>query len=449
MSKVKRIKNVLQEYSLPLIIGVVAGLVVANWNEHVYHSLVHYMPFGGDPNGDHPINLHFLINDIFMVFFFGIAAKEITESVLPGGALNPPSKAVNPLLGTLGGVVGPVVFFFIFATFFMDINTSEQSVFSSILQSMTPGVKAVDMPEGTAVLRGWGIPTATDIALAWLVARLVFGNGHAAVGFLLLLAVADDAIGLGIIAIFYPTAPPAPQWLGLVALGMLIAYGLNKKKVQSWYPYIFIAGTISWFGLFNAHLHPALALVPIVPFLPGPEHDLGLYAEEAHEDEHGNEVEHHHHDHSPLENFEHSLKGFVDFGLFFFAFANAGVKLDTIGPITTVIFLALLVGKTVGIAAFSFLGTKIGFPLPDGMKFKHLVVAGVVAGLGLTVALFVTGQAYPTGNVLEFQGPAKMGAVFSAGIGVVAIYLGKMLKVHERYQNKPSQIEMPNQAEEV
>ena len=141
---------------------------------------------------------------------------------------------------------------------------------------MTPGVKAVDMPEGTAVLRGWGIPTATDIALAWLVARLVFGNGHAAVGFLLLLAVADDAIGLGIIAIFYPTAPPAPQWLGLVALGMLIAYGLNKKKVQSWYPYIFIAGTISWFGLFNAHLHPALALVPIVPFLPGPERDLGL-----------------------------------------------------------------------------------------------------------------------------------------------------------------------------
>src|SRR5699024_1541828 len=115
---------------------------------------------------------HWLVNDIFMVFFFGIAAVEIVEAMLPGGALNPPSKAVNPLFGTLGGVLGPVAVYF-------------------ALSYMIGG----DQTE--AINKGWGIPTATDIALAWLVARVVFGESHPAVNFLLLLAVADDAIGLG------------------------------------------------------------------------------------------------------------------------------------------------------------------------------------------------------------------------------------------------------------
>ena len=96
--------------------------------------------------------------------------------------------------------------------------------------------------------RGWGVPTATDIALAWLVARAVFGKGHAAVNYLLLLAVADDAIGLGIIAIFYgdPAHPAQPQWLLLVALAMGAAFAMRKANVRSWVPYVFIAGTISW-----------------------------------------------------------------------------------------------------------------------------------------------------------------------------------------------------------
>jgi NhaA family Na+:H+ antiporter len=119
----------------------------------------------------------------------------------------------------------------------------------------------------------------------------------------------------------------------------------------------------------------------------------------------------------------------VDFGLFFFAFANAGVELSSMGTITWVILAALLIGKTVGITFFALMGSLMGFPLPEGMKIKHLVVAGVVAGLGLTVALFVTGEAYPGDN--PFQGPAKMGAVFSAGAAFLAIALGKVLGVHE------------------
>jgi len=238
--------------------------------------------------------------------------------------------------------------------------------------------------------------------------------------------VADDAIGLGIIAVFYgdPTNPAKPEFLGLVALGMAVAYFMRRKNIQSWIPYIAIAGPISWCGLMLAHLHPALALVPIVPFLPGPKRDTGLFIEQDEVDQaqaagHGEP-----HDHSPLHEFEHQLKGFVDFGLFFFAFANAGVELAGIGPLTWIILGALVVGKTVGVAFFGILGQVIGFPLPKGMTIKDLTMAGFIAALGLTVALFVAGAAF-TDPVL--QGQAKMGALFSGFVGLAAILLGKAL----------------------
>ncbi|MEO1268973.1 MAG: Na+/H+ antiporter NhaA, partial [Myxococcota bacterium] len=276
--------------------------------------------------------------------------------------------------------------------------------------------------QADTVANGWGIPTATDIALAWLVARLVFGKDHPAVNFLLLLAVADDALGLGIIAIFYPDPahPVHPEWLGLVAVAMGLAYAMRRMDVRSWVPYVVFAGALSWIGLLMASLHPALTLVPIVPFMPGPKHDLGLYTESEN---------HHDHGHSPLEQFEHQLKLPVDLGLFFFAFANAGVAFGSINAVTWIVLASLVVGKTIGITAFSTFAERIGFPLPEGMSTRHLVVAGLVAGLGLTVALFVSGEAYSASG--PFQGPAKMGAVLSAGVAFLAFAVGRALQVHK------------------
>jgi len=133
------------------------------------------------------------------------------------------------------------------------------------------------------VLSGWGVPTATDISLAWMVAVLVFGLGHNAIGFLLLLAVVDDGIGLVIIAVFYPDPqnPVQGQYLPLIPLGMLVAYGLRRLQVKSWVWYVALAGPPSWFGFLLSHVHPALALVPIVPFLPS-THD----GESDHDSEH-------------------------------------------------------------------------------------------------------------------------------------------------------------------
>jgi NhaA family Na+:H+ antiporter len=412
MSQLKKTINLLQEFSLPLIIGVIVALVAANVNYDAYHHIVDFKVFGDgfEVHPGEPLTLHFLINDIFMVFFFGIAAKEITEACLPGGDLNPPSKAINPLLGTIGGVLGPVGVYF-GLTYLVYAGHEDFSI----------------------VAHGWGVPTATDIALAWLVARMVFGNKHPAVNFLLLLAVADDAIGLGIIAIVYgdPNLPAAPEYLLYFAVpGMAVAFILRHFKVKAWLPYILFGGLLSWWGFFSAHLHPALALVPIVPFLPGPERDTGLFAAEDEVDQQ-HAAGNHDHSHSPLHNFEHNLKLPVDLGLFFFAFANAGVVFSSINEVTWIILASLIVGKVLGITVFSAAGAKLGFPLPTGMGMKELVLAGVIAGLGLTVALFVAGEAFGTPAAANYLGPAKMGAVFSAGAALLAIVLGKVLKIQK------------------
>ena len=376
---------ILQEFSIPLITGVVLAVIWANLDPAAYARTLH-QPLVGTGH----FNFHFLINDIFMVFFFGIAAKEITEACLPGGALNPLRKAINPLMGTLGGVLGPVGMYLVWA-----LATGDPTI-----------------------VNGWGIPTATDIALAWLVARLVFGAKHPAVSFLLLLAVADDAIGLVIIAVFYPDPahPVAPHYLGLVALAITVAYLLRRRNVQHFAAYLAVPGVLSWSGLFLAHLHPALTLVPIVPFMPSSSRDRGLYADSG-EPTSSTDT---------LNRFEHAFKTFVDFGLLAFGLANAGVQLTAVGNATYAVLIALVVGKTLGIFAFSRVAAAAGFPLPKGMSYRCLFVAGMIAGLGLTVALFVAGVAFTDPSL---QGAAKMGALLSAAIAPIALAAGRILKV--------------------
>lgn len=391
------------ELSMPLILGVVAALIAANVDHHWYHGLVDGS--WGFAILGHDVNLHWFANDIFMVFFFGIAAKEITDAVLPGGALSPFSKAINPLFGTIGGVLGPV----------------------GVYLAMTYMIVPED--QVAAVANGWAVPTATDIALAWLVARLVFGATHPAVSFLLLLAIADDAIGLGIIAVAYPDPEHPVQISGLlwVLAGMVTCFGMRKAGIRSWPLYILVGGGLSWFGLLSAYLHPALALVPIVPFLPKHKPATGLIGE----DEEGASATVEHvaegHGDSPLDDYEHTTKPYVDWGLFLFAFANAGVEFANIGAATWIVLASLVIGKTVGITAFSWVGSKLGFALPEGMELKHLTVAGLVAGLGLTVALFVCGVAFPGNPVLT--GEAKMGALFSIAVFLLAIVIGRAVGI--------------------
>ena len=134
--------------------------------------------------GQHGLTIHFIINDILMALFFAIAAKEVWESLLPGGALSNPRKAATPLLATVGGIVGPALIYLAGCHL-----TGTKETFG----------------------KGWAVPCATDIAFSYLVARMIFGMGHPAIAFLLLLAIADDAAGLLILAVFYPQAPVVPS----------------------------------------------------------------------------------------------------------------------------------------------------------------------------------------------------------------------------------------------
>nr|WP_246525751.1 Na+/H+ antiporter NhaA [Geomobilimonas luticola] len=371
----------LREFSIPLLAGVVVTLVWANLAPEGYHHFNHDRIFG-------LFSVHFIVNDLFMVLFFGIAAAEITQSCLPGGDLHPVRKAINPLLATVGGVVGPVLVYLV-------LN------------------EVIGEP---SLRRGWGIPTATDIALAWLAASLVFGRRHPAISFLLLLAIADDAIGLAIIALFYPdpTVPAAPQWLVLVLIGMGAAALLRRQNVQNYWPYIILGGSLSWAGLFMAHLHPALALVFIVPFLPHPPRETKHVFEE--------DI----HDRSPLAGFEHDWKVTVDFGLFMFGLANSGVQLTSIGHATWLVLASLVIGKTGGIFLMGLIGQRLGYPLPSKIGTKELALVGLIAGVGLTVALFVAGEAF-TDPVI--QGAAKMGALLSGGCALIAIIAGRLMRV--------------------
>lgn len=380
-NRIKKTYNFLQEFSIPLIAGVIYALIWANIAPESYHNFVHNEIIRN-------FSIHFLVNDIFMVFFFAMAAVEITQSLLPGGDLYPLQRAINPIMGTFGGILGPAIVYLLLNHFF-------------------------GSPD---FINGWGIPTATDIALAWLVARLVFGANHPAVSFLLLLAIADDGIGLLIIALFYPNPlnPITPAWLLLTLIGMLIAFSLKKAKIKNYWPYILFGGTLSWFGLYQSGIHSSLALVFIVPFLPHPKKETAhLFEDDSR-------------DYSTLKQFEHDWKIFVDFGLLLFGLANAGVEFSEIHPVTWFVFIALIVGKTSGIFIMSWLSGLLNFPLPEGMNHKDLFVSGLVASIGLTVALFVAGVAFTDSSL---QGAAKMGALLSVLSAVVSFIVSKALGI--------------------
>jgi NhaA family Na+:H+ antiporter len=388
--------NFLREYSIPLLAGVATALAWVNIHPQSYN---HY--------AFEPVwlsaSLKFWVNEIFMVFFFGIAAVEIIDSFLPGGGLNPPRRAVNPLLATLGGVAVPAGLFF--------------------------AVNAVW--GGPELTHGWGITTATDIALAWLVARIIFGKGHPAIAFLLLLAVADDAIGLVIIAFFYrdPNNATVPGWLGLVVLGVLAAWTLRRFRVNNYWPYLLAPGVICWFGLHQAHLHPALALVFVVPFMPHQVKPPGEMPFEQRRDAN-----------SALTRFEHEWKVLVDFGLFFFGLVNAGTEFSAIGPVTWIVLVSLVCGKTFGVLGLGLLGRMMGFALPDGIGVRELLLVGMTAGIGLTVALFVAGAAFTDPAI---EGAAKMGALLSAAAALPAILLGRILRVGVKPSAPSQEMESP------
>jgi NhaA family Na+:H+ antiporter len=411
-----RVWNFVTTYSILLISGALIALVWANINYDSYHHFVEFViwdhaPIGHLHDGHRTLTLHYLINDVAMAFFFAIAAKEVWEAIiLKNGSLRG-KKAATPLFATAGGMLGPIAVYLGLAM---------------LLGSDTYN----------AVANGWAIPTATDIAFSYLVGRMVFGSGHPAVRFLLLLAIADDAAGLIILAIFYPSGDLAPEWLGLSVAAAVIVFllanwlpryldrGNQARPTSTWvrtkltfWPYL-VAACFSWYGFMMAGIHPALGLLPIVPTIPHADRAFGIFSE----------AETYLHD--LLNDIEHGLKYPVEVVLFFFGLLNAGVVFSAIGDPTWLVLAGLVIGKPVGVLLFGIVGAhvlKLG--LPQGMRTVDLFVIGCVSAIGFTVSLFVASVAFDPGPI---QDAAKMGALFSFGAAALSFAAGKLTRVEKQ-----------------
>jgi NhaA family Na+:H+ antiporter len=266
----------------------------------------------------------------------------------------------------------------------------------------------------TELSRGWAIPCATDIAFSAMIARVIFPNGHPAIPFLLLLAIADDALGLMILAVFYPSGPLSVAALALLMTAALfVALWLKRRQVRSFWPYVLVAGSLSWAALYFGGFHPALALVPIVPFMPHAARDLGLF-----DPREVRQVD-------TLNQFEHWWATPVQVVLLLFGLANAGVPFEQAGPGTYFVLAGLLIGKPIGILLFSGAARLAGARLPAGLHLADVVLIGITASIGFTVSLFFATAAFPPGAALA---ETKMGALFSFSAAPLALIASRLLR---------------------
>jgi len=193
------------------------------------------------------------------------------------------------------------------------------------------------------------------------------------------------------------------------------AWWLNRRGTKSFWPYVLVGGGLSWTALFFGGVHPALALVPIIPFMPHENRDLGLFDRREHELT------------DTLNRFGRAWKVPVQFILLLFGLVNAGVTFSSVGMGSWFVLSSLVIGKPLGIVATTFLAVRMGLRAPGGLSYLDTLVLGVAAGIGFTVALFFATAAFPPGAILD---EVKMGALLSFLAAPLAIGIARIVRVN-------------------
>lgn len=361
-----------------LMAAAALALLIANspYAELYFQTLAIYLG---------PLSLGHWINDGLMAVFFLLVGLEIKREFLDGQLATWPRR-ILPGIAALGGMAVPALIYSLF-------NRSQ--------------------PE---LLRGWAIPTATDIAFALGVLSLFGDRVPASLKiFLTALAIIDDLGAVVIIAIFYTADLSLPYLAGAAGVGLLLL-ALNRLRVLRITPYL-ILGIGLWFLVLKSGVHATVAGVVLalaIPLVrsPGTSHDVVA---------------------SPLHRLEHALHLPVALLIVpLFGFANAGVSLAGFGwetltqPLTLGIYVGLVAGKFVGVFGSAWLAIKFKVAeAPALAHTSHLLGIGLLCGIGFTMSLFIGLLAFPERP--DLQDGVKIGILFGTLLatffGSVVLYL--------------------------
>ncbi|MGI9595999.1 MAG: Na+/H+ antiporter NhaA [Acidimicrobiales bacterium] len=328
-------------------------------------------------------SLEHVVNDALMVLFFFVVGLEI-KSELVVGDLREPRVAALPAIAALGGMVVPALVY-------------------------------VAITFGGEGANGWGVPMATDIAFAVGVLALLGPMVPQRLKlFLLTLAIVDDIGAIVVIAVFY-TINIRFDWLSLAIGLVLLIVILTRLKI--WYTPIYVViGIVVWYATFQSGVHATIAGV-VLGLLAPARPLLGPRAFESVEDIFSGDGT----DPNRVLDANWKMKetvsittrmtqlvspwtGFIIVPIF--ALANAGIELSgtaladaMASRVTTGIIAGLLIGKTGGVTLFTYRAVRLNIAsLPHGVTIKHVLGAGAVAGIGFTVALFISKLAFVDDN---------------------------------------------------
>ncbi len=352
-----------------LLVATVVALVWVNLPGAIGHSYEAFwehaliLDFGLPPIAE---SIEGWVNDALMTVFFFVVGLEIKRELVTG-ELRDPRAAALPGLAAIGGMLVPALIYVAFNA-------------------------------GGAGSAGWGIPMATDIAFVVGVIALMGSRIPSGVKlFMLTLAIVDDIGAIVVIAIFY-TADLELIWLIPAVIGCVLIVVLTKMKIRFDIVY-FAIGVVVWYSTFESGIHATLAGVVLGLLAPAKPIKGRIV----------------------IEHLEEKLAPLTSFVIIpIFALANAGVPLnaEVLGvafssPITWGIIVALFVGNTIGISALTGagLGLKIG-RLPTGVKYRHVLAASTLGGIGFTVSLFIAS--------LTFAGAEQVLLLDAAKIGILA-----------------------------
>jgi NhaA family Na+:H+ antiporter len=350
------------------------------------------------------LDLRHWVNEALMVAFFLVVGLEIKRELVDG-ELRDPRHAAAPVVAAVGGMVVPAALY-------------------AAWNAGTPGAD------------GWGIPMATDIALAVGVLTMVRPRVPDSLKlFLLALAIVDDIGAVIVIAAFYSGGVDVGMLV--VAVGTVVAAAVGRVVGLRWVPLYVTLGVVGWLALHESGVHATLIgvafglLAPTTAHVPAELVDPGELADVSNVAAARRSASLARQTTSTLEWLEYRLHPWSTFAVLpLFALANAGVRLSAgmLGDaassrVTAGVVVGLLVGKTLGIAGAVWLASRARLvALPDGASLAHVAGVGVLAGIGFTVSLFVTELAFTDPTVAD---EARVGvfaaSIVAGGLGAVVL----------------------------